>query len=135
MEKMMGFSSVCMGCMAEKGNAAVCSECGWDDSLENGSSSNLPLRTILNNRYLIGRALRQNEYSASYLALDIVHKKKLIVKEYLPGNIIYRSSKNLNLVIRETTHQEEFNSGLGKFMEEGIALQRISYQPGIGQVH
>lgn len=130
----MGFSSVCMGCMAEKGNAAVCSECGWDDSLENGSSSNLPLRTILNNRYLIGRALRQNEYSASYLALDIVHKKKLIVKEYLPGNIIYRSSKNLNLVIRETTHQEEFNSGLGKFMEEGIALQRISYQPGIGQV-
>jgi len=44
---------LCMGCMSDKGTAAVCPRCGYDEG-KRRSPLILPHRTVLNNQYLTG---------------------------------------------------------------------------------
>ena len=131
----MNFDQLCMGCMKDKKGLTICLDCGWDDSTQRDSTIYLPLRTILNNRYLIGKVLGQGGFGITYLAWDIHLKIPIAIKEYFPRDLATRATNN-NIVmpyIGKATKDYEY--GLSKFLEEAKVLARFQEHPGIVSVY
>jgi serine/threonine protein kinase len=131
----MNFEDLCMGCMKNRGGLTVCLDCGWDDSTQSDSTIYLPLRTILNHRYLIGKVLGQGGFGITYLAWDIPLKMPIAIKEFFPKDLATRSA-NKNVVtpyIGKAATDYEY--GLSKFLEEAQVLSRFRDHPGIVSVY
>ena len=126
--------SLCMGCMADKGNVRVCGECGWREGTPAESPLQLAPRTVLNERYLLGRVLGQGGFGITYLAWDLTLNCKLAVKEYYPANFCMRGTDVLTVRPLTERTRELFEYGLKKFVEEGQALARFRDHPGIVSV-
>jgi len=119
-----------MGCMARKGTAAVCPQCGYfDQGPENPQQ--LPPRTLLEGKYIIGRALGQGGFGITYLAWDMTLNKKLAIKEYFPLQISTRAQDHLTVSPISTKNRHDLEYGLAKFGDEGKALARFKNHPGV----
>ena len=123
--------SLCMGCMADKGNARFCGDCGWKEGTSAESPLQLPPRTILGRRYLVGRALGQGGFGITYLAWDLNLNCKLAVKEYFPKDFCTRGRDEHTVRALTERTRESFQCGLKKSMEEGQALARFPDHLGI----
>lgn len=127
----MNSEQLCMGCMRNKGKVKRCPYCGWEETPFPESSYHLPFRTVLSNQYLIGRGISEGKFSVTYVAYDLKTHQKLAIKEYLPSEITDRSSDKRTIVIIDIKHENDFNFGLGKFIEEGMALEVQRNLPGL----
>ena len=56
----------CPGCMEIKSGGAVCEHCGFDESRQNAPHQ-LQIGTVLQDKYLVGRALGQGGFGITYL--------------------------------------------------------------------
>ena len=81
----------CFGCMEEKKNHPVCEHCGWDERRQNDVHQ-LPVGTILQGHYMIGRSLGQGGFGITYLGWDLYLDKPVAVKEFYPGSLVTRDS-------------------------------------------
>ena len=84
---------LCLGCMGNKGIAEVCQHCGFDSSKYQHGSMQLPLGTVLNDRYIIGKVLGHGGFGITYLAWDKKFQTAMAIKEFLPSTIASRSEK------------------------------------------
>ncbi len=80
---MIDTTRLCMGCMSRKEDTGPCPSCGFDESVPHDNSF-LPMRTLLNGRYLVGRCLSSNGESITYLAYDCKTDAPVQVQEYMP---------------------------------------------------
>ena len=80
---------ICMNCFNEKGDVHTCPYCGYTDD-ENQMGLQLPLRAIIAGRYAVGRFLGANGDGATYLGYDVRSESPIIIREYLPANLITR---------------------------------------------
>ena len=126
--------SLCMGCMANKGNARFCGDCGWEEGTPAESPLQLPPRTVLDGRYLLGRALGQGGFGITYLAWDLNLNRKLAIKEYFPREVCTRARDEHT--VQPLTHgsREAYAAGQKRFLEEAQALARFQDHPGIVSV-
>lgn len=127
----MNPQSLCMGCMKDKGIADPCPYCGRLEFTPAESPLQLAPRTILNERYLLGRVLGQGGFGITYLAWDLQLDRKLAIKEYFPLAISTRAEDRLTVSPVSAKSRPEMEYGLQKFEEEGLALQRFRNRPGI----
>lgn len=81
--------ALCMGCMEEIGQNAVCPFCGFSTS-EKQSSPFLPYSTVIGGRYVVGRIIEHNCESTTYIGYDRVQSKTVRVREFLPDKISAR---------------------------------------------
>ncbi len=126
--------NLCLGCMEEKDTGNICSYCGFSEDEEPESLLHLLPGTILNGKYLIGRAIGQGGFGITYLAWDLTLNVKLAIKEYLPQQLATRAvGKNAVTVIKKT-FMEELKYGLTKFLEEAQTLARFMEHPNIVSV-
>lgn len=134
-EKEIGttLKQLCMGCMRSKGTAKTCPHCHWEETGPHQYLHHLPLRTVLNNRFLVGRVISEGKFSITYLAYNLRARQKLIIKEFYPRDIARRNVGNPNLILSDLKNESDFNFGLGKFIEEGMALEKIKYLPGLAR--
>lgn len=126
----MKAESLCMGCMANKGKAAVCPQCGWSDGGP-GNTQQLPPHTVLAGKYVIGRALGQGGFGITYLACDLEKKQRLAIKEYFPVQFSTRAQDRLTVSPISAKNRPDLEYGLRKFAEEAAALSRFKEHPGI----
>ncbi len=83
-----------MSCMKEIGSEKQCPYCGFHvDSQQN--SDYLPVRTVLGNRYLVGKLLEFNGDGATYMGLDLSTRETVNIREYFPLGIAQRGPKSL----------------------------------------
>lgn len=127
----MNIEELCMGCLSEKGTAAICPYCQWEDGAEEESILFLPPGSILNQRYLLGRVLGHGGFGVTYLALDLDLKIKLAIKEYLPNGFVTRNGTNQHVSVFSGSQEEAYRDGLNKFLEEAKVLAKFSTMPGI----
>jgi serine/threonine protein kinase len=127
----MNIEQLCMGCLSEKGTAAVCPYCQWEEAAEEESRLFLPPGTVLNHRYLLGRVLGNGGFGVTYLALDLDLKIKLAIKEYLPNGFVARNGENQHVSVFSGSQEEAYRDGLNKFLEEAKVLAKFSTLPGI----
>ncbi len=87
-----------MSCMREIGDAKKCPHCGYyADSTQ--ISPYLPVRTVIANRYMVGRMLEYNGEGATYIGWDLVEKKAIKIREFIPDSFTIRSTSNLTLQV------------------------------------
>ncbi len=131
----MNLAQLCMGCMADKGSALVCSHCGFQEKPPVVGAIHLPLRTVLNERYLIGRILGEGGFGITYLAYDLILTLRLAIKEFLPRGFATRASDGITVsaYTQETPGEMQvaFTHGLKNFLEEARILARFNEYPGI----
>lgn len=122
---------LCMGCMINKGNAAVCPECGWREGRLPASNQHLPPGTLLSDRYCIGKVLGQGGFGITYLGMDTYLDLKLAIKEYFPRELVIRETGRSQVSIHSDTFQEQYNYALEKFLLEARTLARFEGHPNI----
>ncbi len=86
---MINSEHLCMGCMKEIGEVQQCPHCGFHaDTIQ--MAPYLAVRTVVANRYLIGKLLEYNGDGATYIAWDINEKKPVTIREFLPDTLATR---------------------------------------------
>lgn len=128
---MSEYNHLCMGCMRGKGEKSICPYCSYVEGSAPESALHLLPGTILENKYLIGKALGQGGFGITYLAWDLNLNIKLAIKEYLPQELAFRTSGQTAVSIYKRTLADYFDYGLDKFLAEARTLARFNEHPNI----
>lgn len=113
---------------------SICPLCGWEKGAGPLSHMHLKPGTILQEKYLIGRALGQGGFGVTYLAKDMNLDVKLAIKEYLPQDLASRSQGNTEISVYSGTLNAHYHDGLEKFLQEAKTLARFEGHPNIVSV-
>jgi parallel beta-helix repeat protein len=124
----------CFGCMTEKTTTGACPCCGYVESAGLASVLHLRPGTILQDKYLIGRALGQGGFGITYLAWDLNLNIKLAIKEFMPQNLATRVSGNDRVITFKETLSDQFHYGLDKFLQEARTLAQFIELPNVAAV-
>lgn len=111
---MIDTEKLCMGCMNDNDGEQICPICGYDTSLQNHSQA-LPVKFVLENRYVIGKALSVNGEGIVYIAWDIATDSAVKIKEYFPVGIAMRNPDTSVSITADKKYV--FNEGLLEFLE------------------
>ena len=134
-EKEMSFDPqhVCYGCFKEKEPGTVCPHCGFSESSERAYLA-VPLGTILDGRYLIGKVLGIGGFGITYLGYDLTLDYKVAVKEYMPSGYATRAEDHYTLTVTSSSQQQAYDEGLDKFLSEARTLAKFHNTPHIVSV-
>ncbi|MBQ3918955.1 MAG: PASTA domain-containing protein [Oscillospiraceae bacterium] len=115
---------LCMGCMEPvQTEDSVCPLCGY--SADNASSpSYLPPKTILCNRYIVGRLLRYNGESAEYIGYDMGTSSKVIIREYMPDTLCSRTKDSPVISVRANC-VAQYKAFMAEFVELNKTLAKM----------
>ena len=89
---------VCFGCFQEKEPGSVCPHCGFREDEEQPYLA-LPLGTLLNGRYMLGKVLGVGGFGITYLGYDLTLEIKVAIKEYMPSAIATRNADRYNVTL------------------------------------
>ena len=115
---------VCYGCFSEKEPGAVCPHCGFSENAERAYLA-VPLGSILDGRYLIGKVLGIGGFGITYLGYDLTLDYKVAVKEYLPSGFATRAEDHYKLTVTSSSQQQAYDEGLDKFLSEARTLAKL----------
>ncbi len=90
--------NLCMGCMGHKEYSGPCEICGYIDNTAYLSSYLAP-RTVLMNRYIVGRLLSHNGEGAVYIAYDTEKNRVVEIKEYMPDLLCSRKKNERTITV------------------------------------
>lgn len=111
---MINTERLCLGCMNDNGGEKVCPICGFNSTEQNPASC-LPIKFIINDRYLVGKALKANGESITYIGWDNGNDSVVTIKEYFPKGFAIRNPDKTVSMSDEGKYT--FNEGLIEFME------------------
>lgn len=111
---MINTDSLCFGCMNDNGGEKLCPICGYKAGTSNPDKC-LPVKFLINNRYLIGRVISQNGAEITYIGWDNSSDAVVNIKEYFPDGCANRNpDKTVSMVSGD---EYTFNEGLMEFAE------------------
>ena len=123
MKKMLGQYQRCISCMKEIGTNNVCHHCGYIE----GSPflpDYLPPKTMLNQRYIIGKLLSYNGEGAVYIAFDTVIESAVEIREYMPDSLCTRERSSLSVVANQG-REAQYKALMSDFMDLMHQLTKI----------
>lgn len=111
---MLNTDRLCLGCMNDSGGEPICGICGYDAKTKNAKDQ-LPTKSWLNDRYLVGRAMSGNAEGVTYIAWDNGEDSIVTIREYFPTGIAVR---NPDRTVSAASEEQKFpyNEGLMKFL-------------------
>lgn len=127
---MLNIKDLCMGCMCDNNGEDVCSVCAFDAThycVENA----LPLRTVLANRYVVGKVISENGEGFTYLGYDSVAACVVHIHEYFPTGLCQRVAET-GVEIGEDSFS--YNEGLLQFVELYKTLGSLNEVPVLFKV-
>lgn len=111
---MLNTDKLCPNCMNDSGGERICPVCGCDSTEQNGSDC-LPVRSVLANRYTVGRAKKRNGEGITYIGWDNSESAVVTVREYFPAGFAVRNPDST--VGMKKGGEYTFNEGLMEFMD------------------
>ncbi len=84
--------------MREIGDIKQCPYCGFHSESAQ-IPPYLPVRTVISNRYLVGKLLEYNGEGATYIGWDLTEKKAVKIREFIPDSFTTRTTSNLTLQV------------------------------------
>lgn len=112
----------CMGCMELKGGAEVCPHCGYSENAPR-IETYLPPRSIIGNRYIVGKVLSYNGEGVTYLGYDAIAARKVDIREYFPDTLAVREADGQG-VSAKSGCQIAFKTYLSDFVE---MMEKLSH--------
>lgn len=126
--------NVCLYCFGDLDKDRVCTKCHKKADDTPSPPHHIPQRTVLNGKYLLGKALGEGGFGITYLAWDLTSGVKTAIKEYFPSGYVNRVPKSNNVIINSKSNQAASNRGLKRFIEEAKNLAKIKNLSGIVNV-
>ncbi len=124
----MSSQELCMCCMSVKGNVSICPNCKLDEKRLNVSPLSLPLRTILNNQFLVGRVLgKPGGFGITYLGWDLMLELRVAIKEFLPREFAGRNTDRKTVTPYSEEDNKAFMFGLKQFLQEARTLAKFNH--------
>ena len=118
--------SYCLHCMSPM-DGAICPACGQAAGSLAPMGHHLAPGTVLESRYLVGRAIGEGGFGITYIGLDLHLEMKVAIKEYYPADQITRVDGVTTRVASLAEGQEEsFARGRRKFLAEALIMARLS---------
>lgn len=128
--------SICLGCMEEYGDQfEVCPHCGYIKGTPPKEGYYLEPGVMLKKKYLVGRVLGYGGFGVTYIGLDVLLKRKVAIKEYLPSDFSTRVPGEHALTIYTDDATAQFEAGLKKFVDEAQRLAKFHTVPGIVHIY
>ena len=124
--------NVCLYCFGDLDR--VCTKCRKRADDTPSPPHHIPQRTVLNGKYLLGKALGEGGFGITYLAWDLTSGVKIAIKEYFPSGFVTRVPKSNNVIINSKQNQSASNRGLKRFIDEAKNLAKIKNLSGIVNV-
>ncbi len=126
----------CFLCMELHNDDGKCDKCGSvNDNFKTEPHFLVP-GTILNNRYLVGKAIGEGGFGITYIGRDLSLDIKVAIKEFYPSGYVNRSNTiSLDVNCSQSEERREFfEKGRERFLKEARALAKFSNKPGIVNV-
>ena len=86
----MNTAGICFSCFQHTGGLNPCPHCGADAAHIQVSPQHIAPGTVLNQNYLIGKALGQGGFGITYIGWDLNAWRIVAVKEYYPSGLVTR---------------------------------------------
>ena len=115
--------NLCMGCMNELDENGHCHHCSYTDDIPHLQAYLAP-KTVLDNRYIIGKMLSYNGEGASYICYDMVGKCKCVCREYMPDTLCERDSKTQKILVNPDC-LAKYKTFMSEFADVNKILSRM----------
>ena len=126
---------LCLGCMNEWGHPdQPCPVCGFVQKKYEKPPRWLPLKHILNGKYMIGKVIGEGGFGITYIGWDLNLQVRVAIKEYFPVGLATRETGRGNghtISALPGVRQENYRQGLEKFMTEAKNLSKFYNLKGI----
>lgn len=131
----MKINNLCLECMkAEYAPTGICPVCGSRQGFVNQDHQLMP-SSILNGKYLVGRAIGQGGFGITYVGFDIQHHMKVAIKEFFPSKFATRCRDNHTVTPYTGKETEKFyKEECDKFYKEAQKLQEFRNVPNVVSV-
>ena len=116
-----------MGCMYDiRDDVMTCSVCGYSEKqakIENElCKERLPVETILDGRYILGRLLSFTDFSFIYNAWDALLEMHVAIREYFPSMFAFRNNGETDIRYFDLECKDRFEVGQGFFESDAQKL-------------
>lgn len=121
---MLNTERLCLGCMNDNGGEKVCPICGYDSTVPNPENA-LPVKFVINNRYLVGKNIASDGEGITYIGWDNGSDAIVKIKEYFPKEFAHRNpDKTVSIV---SGGEYTFNEGLLEFNEINRTIMNAGF--------
>lgn len=114
---------LCMGCMNELDENGICHYCSYTDDIPHLQSYLAP-KTVLDDRYIVGKMLSYNGEGASYICYDTIRKTKAVIREYMPDTLCERERGSQRLVVNSDC-LAKYKTYMSEFADMNKVLSRM----------
>ncbi|MDD6157644.1 MAG: serine/threonine-protein kinase [Lachnospiraceae bacterium] len=130
----MNINHFCMKCMEGTLNeSGVCTSCGAKDS-DNGNM-HLPVRSILNGKYLVGNVIGEGGFGITYIGFDLALEIRVAIKEFCPKGLVGREAEDgMTLYPYNEDAEEAFEKEKNKVINEARRLAKFRNEKGVVSV-
>lgn len=125
---------LCPACFKQfNSDIAECPECKYNSQKKNNPNSPcaLPVETVLNGRYVVGKVLGKGGFGITYLAYDIRTQTKKAIKEFFPNDVVFRAAGQTVVSVCSREKIPLFQTGAEKFYNEARMLAEFNGYPNI----
>lgn len=128
---------LCISCMNEKpAGLSICPVCGFDASVYISAPHLLPPLTIVNGRYLLGKALGEGGFGITYIAYDLAENKRVAIKELFINGLFRRAAGTGDIKVDISQGSNAFyNECKDKFLQEAYILRGLEDKQGIVNIY
>ena len=117
---MISTDRLCMGCMNDNGGEQICPICGFDSQEKNPKNA-VPIKTMINDRFVVGRMLSSNGEGIEYIGWDTANDAIVKIKEYFPDGVAKRNPDKTVTMVKGCEYT--YNEGLLEFLEINKAIE------------
>ena len=124
----------CFSCMKQfDSKYRVCPYCGYNMDSGPAEPYHLNPGTIIQGRYIIGKAIGFGGFGTVYRTWDNVLNISVAIKEYYPAGIAQRVPGTAEVLVSEA-NKEEYKRGIEKFIQEAVNTSKFQKNENIVDV-
>lgn len=120
---MLTETSLCMGCMNDKTYDGPCKLCGYSDD-DPFIPTYLEPKTLLGDRYIVGRLLSYNGEGATYIGYDKAAGTKVTIKEFMPDTLCSRKKGETEIVVN-SKNSPLYKTYMSEFEDLNRSLMKL----------
>lgn len=120
---MLTETTLCMGCMSDKTYDGPCKICGYSDD-DPYIPTYLEPKTLLADRYIVGRLLSYNGEGASYIGYDKEAGSKVIIKEFMPDTLCSRRKGETSVSVN-SNNSPLYKTYMSEFEDLNRSLMKL----------
>lgn len=127
---MSGYEHLCMNCMSNCDSEGPCPNCGFSEQDRPQAKGGLPYRTVLQDRYMLGRVVRSSGEGFVYIAYDMQQLCRVEIREFFPRSICVRMTGSSDVAVI-AGHEADFDRFLNGFIAYQQSLLPFRDQPAL----